>query len=325
MRVHILALDGVFDTGLSTLLDTLSVANGLSAAAGTPGVRFDVTVAGIRRRPRTAQGLFVPALAAAHCPQPDVALVPALGAKTPQTLQAALRHRDVSAAVPLLRRWAAAGALLGSACTGTFVLAGTSLLDGHGATTSWWLAPFFRERYPRVRLDESRMVVSAPGCVTAGAALAHVDLALWLIRRASPALATMVARYLLIEPRASQSLFAIPDHLAHADPLVERFEQWARDGLGTRFSLTKAAAAAGTSERTLSRRLRAVLGKSPLAYFQDLRIERAMHLLRTSHDSIDRIAGQVGYAEGATLRALLRRKTGRTISELRARSAGRTE
>jgi transcriptional regulator GlxA family with amidase domain len=46
-----------------------------------------------------------------------------------------------------------------------------------------------------------------------------------------------------------------------------------------------------------------VLGKSPLAHFQDLRTERAVHLLKTSHASVDQIAAQVGYAEGVTLRA----------------------
>ncbi|SFH22895.1 hypothetical protein SAMN05216299_103123 [Nitrosospira sp. Nsp14] len=64
------------------------------------------------------------------------------------------------------------------------------------------------------------MVVSSSGFVTAGAALAYVDLALWLIRRSSPAIAGLTARFLLIEPRGSQSIFAIPDHLAHADPAL---------------------------------------------------------------------------------------------------------
>src|SRR3546814_10840033 len=75
--------------------------------------------------------------------------------------------------------------------------------------------------------------------------------------------------------------------------------------------------AAGTSERTLARRLQSVLGKTPLSYFQDLRVEHAVHLLRTGNASVDQVAAQVGYSDGVTLRALLRRKLGRGVRELR--------
>ena len=122
------------------------------------------------------------------------------------------------------------------------------------------------------------MVVSSSGFVTAGAALAHVDLALWLIRRGSPYRGSANGSFLSIEPRSSQAIFAISDHLAHNDPLVERFEHWARHNLVGRLLLADAASATNTSERTLSRRLRAVLGKTPLSYFQDLRVERRTSL-----------------------------------------------
>jgi transcriptional regulator GlxA family with amidase domain len=299
MRIYVLALNEVFDTGLTTLLDTFCTANDLADFAGTPSTRFDVTVVGVRSRVHTSHGLLVPIRSATRLACPDVALVPALGAKMPETVRLALERRDVKDAQALLRRWSGSGTLVGAACTGTFVLAGTSLLNGHSATTSWWLAPFFRERYPHVVLDDSRMLVSSSGFVTAGAAL---------------------ARYLVVEPRPSQAAFAIPDHLAHSDPLVERFERWARRQLADGFSLSEAARAVVTSERTLARRLQSVLGKSPLAYVQDLRVERAVHLLRTSSASIDQIATQVGYADGVTLRTLIRRKIGRGVRELRARN-----
>ena len=57
------------------------------------------------------------------------------------------------------------------------------------------MAPFFRQRYPKVSLDESRMLVHSGRVVTAGALLGHLDLALWLIRKASPELATIVTRW----------------------------------------------------------------------------------------------------------------------------------
>jgi transcriptional regulator GlxA family with amidase domain len=188
-------------------------------------------------------------------------------------------------------------------------------------TTTWWLAPFFRQRYPRVRLDDRHMLIRSGRVLTAGAALSHMDMALWLIRQASPWLAETTARYLIVDSRPSQSVYAMSDHLAHADPLVQKFERWARDRLAEGFSLDVAARAVGASKRTLARRMNDVLGKSPLSYFQDLRIERAVHLLRTSSDSVESIAAAVGYADGVALRNLLRHKLGRGVREIRSEQA----
>ena len=121
----------------------------------------------------------------------------------------------------------------------------------------------------------------------------------------------------MVDERTSQSIYSIPDHLANADPLIQQFERWARRRLADGFSLDQAAKALGTSKRTLARRMQSVLGKSPLAFFQDLRIERAVHLLRTSQASVDQIGAEVGYAEGVTLRTLLRRRLGRSVRDIR--------
>lgn len=70
--------------------------------------------------------------------------------------------------------------------------------------------------------------------------------------------------------------------------------------------------------RHAARRLKETRGRTPLSYFQDLRVERAVHLLKTTYHNIERIAGMVGYADGVTLRTLLRRRLGRGVRELRA-------
>jgi transcriptional regulator GlxA family with amidase domain len=63
--------------------------------------------------------------------------------------------------------------------------------------------------------------------------------------------------------------------------------------------------------------MQSVLGKSPLSYFQSLRVERAVHLLKTGNATVDEVATRVGYADGATLRALLRRRLNVGIKEIR--------
>lgn len=316
MRVSVLALNSVFDTGLATVLDAFQTANELAELSGLSSSRFDVTVVGVRKTVRTSQGLSVPVRPVAKR-APDCVVVPAIGFKMPDALERALARPDIHDAALVLRRWADQGATMTAACIGTFVLAESGLLDRHHATTTWWLAPLFRARYPTVKLDESHMLVKSGGIVTAGAALSHMDLALWLIRQQSPKLAAVTAKYLIVDSRPSQSAYVLTDHLIHNDPLVERFERWARTRLAHGFSLDDAAKAVASSKRTLARRMHAVLGKSPLSYFQSLRVERAVHLLKTGNESVDQIAARVGYADGVTLRTLLRRHLGHGIREIR--------
>ena len=321
MKIDVLALNGLFDTGLSAVLDAFATANELAQAQGLASVRFDVSVVGLRRQVHTGQGLNVPVASARDRAAPDWVIVPAIGERTPEKLCDALGRPEVRDAAQLLKTWAEDGAHVAAACIGTFVAAEAGVLDGETATTTWWLAPFFRQRYPRVRLEDERMLVQSGRVLTSGAALSHMDLALWLIRQASPSVAAITARYLIVDSRPAQSAYAIIDHLAHADPLVHRFENWARGRLARGFSLDEAARATGASKRTLARRMSEVLGKTPLSYFQDLRVERAVHLLRTSNDDVEKIAATVGYADGVTLRNLLRRKLGRGVRELRSEAA----
>jgi transcriptional regulator GlxA family with amidase domain len=318
MRIAILALEGLFDTGLTVMLDALSLANKFAGAAKGGGPRFDVSIVGMRKRVRSAQGLIVPVQAVSADLKPDWVVVPALSTGTPELLLPALERADVCQAKAQLLTWRAGGALIAASCIGSFLVAETGMLDRREATTTWWLGPLFRQRYPAVLLDESRMLVPTDVGVTAGAAMGHLDLALWLIRKASPELAAMVSRYLLADIRSSQAPYIIPNHLAQADPLIQRFELWARDHLKAGFSLQTAASALATSARTLQRRCQEVLGKSPLAYFQDLRVERAQSLLHGSGLDLEAIAAEVGYVDGATLRTLLRQRLGRGVRDLRA-------
>jgi transcriptional regulator GlxA family with amidase domain len=321
MKIDVLTLNGVFDTGLSAVLDAFATANELAAAQELTSTTFEVSVVGLRRQIRSNQGFRIPVAPAKARGPADWLIVPAISQRSPEPLAAALATPEAQDAAELLRQRVKDGAQLAAACIGTFIAAEAGVLDEETATTTWWLAPFFRQRYPKVRLEDGRMLVRSGRVLTAGAALSHMDMALWLIRQASPSLAALTARYLIVDSRPTQSAYAISDHLANADPLVQRFERWARGRLAQGFSLDEAAEAVGTSKRTLARRIQDVLGKSPLAYFQDLRVERAVHLLKTSSDDVENIAAAVGYADGVTLRNLLRRKLGRGVRDIRSEGA----
>lgn len=149
---------------------------------------LEIYIAGVRKRVRSGRGLGIPVQSIPLGVEPDMVVVPALSTTTPDSLVPALAGRDVLDAAEQLRAWHASGSAIAASCVGTFVLANAGLLDDGEATTTWWLGPLFRQRYPRILLDESLMIVSSGRTVTAGASMGHLDLALWLIRGKRPAI-----------------------------------------------------------------------------------------------------------------------------------------
>jgi transcriptional regulator GlxA family with amidase domain len=318
MQVAVVVYDGVFDSGLAAILDVLDNANALGEQIHEPPT-WNVTLVGPAPQVRTGAGLLVAPKSLEDAQTADLLVVPARADIEPS---AVLDHVRGDASLPvrdLIGRARARGTAIASACAGTFLLAEPGILDGLRATTTWWLSPAFRARYPRVQLDHSQMVITSDGVTTAGAAFGHIDLALAIVRVGSPALAELVARYLVVDERPSQSAYTIPSALAQSDPTVAAFDRWIREHLAEPISIADAAKAIGVSERTLQRSVQRTVGTSPIRFVQDLRIERARHLLRTTDMSVVTISRKVGYEHAHTLRVLLRERTGKTASALRGR------
>jgi hypothetical protein len=102
MRVYVLVLDGVFDLGLSAILDAFQTANELIEMTGLPVPKFAVKIVGMRKMVRTAHGLKVP-LQPVGRQTPECVIVPAIACKTPDTLKAGLARPDVRDAVKAFR------------------------------------------------------------------------------------------------------------------------------------------------------------------------------------------------------------------------------
>jgi transcriptional regulator GlxA family with amidase domain len=317
MEVAVLVCDGVFDSGLAAILDVLDNANAMAGEIGE-APSWNVTTVGSQPQVRTGAGHLVTTLPLARAREADLLIVPAVPERQTEALLDYVGGDQTLPARDLIARTRERGAAIASACAGTFLLAEAGILDGLRATTTWWLAPAFRARYPAVQVDQTQMVVTSDGITTAGAAFGHLDLALAIVRAGSPALADLVARYLVIDERPSQSLYVIPSALAQSDPTVAAFERWARARLAEPISIPRAAKSIGVSERTLQRSVQRTLGTSPIHFVQDLRIEQAIHLLRTTGLSLETICRKVGYEHPNTLRVLLRERTGKTTTALRS-------
>jgi transcriptional regulator GlxA family with amidase domain len=310
MHVGVVAVPACWDSGLVTMLDVLRGANTARAAVDPDIPEIAISTVGVTEQPvRTAGGLLVPvdvAIDDVRSSDLDLLVVPALAVNTPAGIVDALSREDVRAIRGTVRDWADDGRPVAAACTGTFVLADAGLLDSRQATTSWWLVDDFRRRYPKVALDMSRMVVADGPVTTAGAAFAHIDLAMHVVAALSPQLADATAGLLLFDQRPARSADAAHTYLSSTDRLVIDFESWVRANLERDISVAEAAYSIGTTRRTLERRVRQQLGVTPYALVQRLRAERAHHLRQTTSLTLDQIAVHVGLRNASTLRKPLK-------------------
>lgn len=316
MHVSVLVTDGAFDSGLAAVLDVLDTANQLRDRIDQPPSPWQVSTVGTKRRIRSNAGHTVTTTSPDE-QRPDLLVVPAIGIKEPEALVAEIGAQRSRPILRLIRRAREDGVTLAGACTGVFFLAEAGVLADLAATTSWWLGPAFRQRYPDVALQDSQVLVQDSGITTAGAAFAHIDLALSLVHQHSPSLADLVARYLLIGARSSQASFAIPTALAQHDPQMSAFERWVRENLARPIQISAAAEAIGMSERSLQRLTAATMGMSPIEFVNEVRLDHATFLLRTTKLSVDAVAGRVGFQNSSTLRSLIRRRRSMTIGQLR--------
>ena len=320
VRILVLALDGVVDSSLALTVDAVATANRVASATGRDA-RFSTTLASPgRSQIRTGMGAAVDVRPRVRVGHYDALVVPGLGLATAAEIEGFFDSGANRVAVDWMARVGSRCPLVAASCSAVFLLAEAGLLAGRSATTTWWLGSLFRERYPNVDLDETRMVVEDDGLLCAGAALAQIDLMLHLIARfASPDLARDVARYLAIDRRPSQARYMMLSAVAGLGKDVSEIERWIRAHRARSFSIAEMAAALGMSPRTLDRRVRAATGKGPSHFVQRLRLEHAVHLLETSQLPLADVAERVGYRDPTTLRRLLRRHLGANPTELRAR------
>ncbi|TFW09794.1 helix-turn-helix domain-containing protein [Oxalobacteraceae bacterium OM1] len=317
-NIVILALDGMMDSGLAITLDVLRTAAALQSNSG-----LDIRVAGYGKSVGAGSGMQLACDLRLGDPakwpvRPDWIVVPGMGMTSDAAASERLQQRDARAAMALLRSLPGS-TQLGVACSSVFLLAEAGLLAGCRATTTWWLASVFRRRYPDVRLDETRMLVRDGRFLTAGSAFAQLDLMLAIVGElGGVSAAELCARYLLIDQRPSQARYMVPTHTQQADPTVAAAERWIDAHLAEPVSIAELAAALALSPKTLSRRVHAAVGISPLKLVQRRRLLQAAHLLQTTRLSIDRIASRVGYQDGTALRKIIKREFGTTPAALRS-------
>ncbi|MFF8478504.1 GlxA family transcriptional regulator [Streptomyces sp. NPDC015414] len=296
-RVAVLALDGVYPFELGIPSRILGAADG----------RYEVLTCSVDGQPVRSSADFT--IGVAHGPElletADTVVVPSvLPARLPTGLPEA-----VAAALARIRP----DARIVSICTAAFVLAEAGLLDGRRATTHWHLADLFRRRYPRVELDPDVLFVEDGRILTSAGAAAGVDVCLHLARSDhGSALANFVARCCVVPPfrEGGQAQYIERPVPENGSSGTAATRAWALERLAEPLTLAELAQHARMSLRTFARRFNDEVGVSPGRWLIQQRVGRARHLLESSDLPVDRIAAEVGFATGASLRQHLHASIG---------------
>jgi transcriptional regulator GlxA family with amidase domain len=288
-RVVVLALDGVYPFELGIPSRILGAADG----------HYEVLTCTVDGRPVRTSADFT--IGVAHGPEllrtADTVVVTSM---PPAYIPAELPE-EVAAALALIRP----DARIVSICTAAFVLAEAGLLDGRRATTHWQVADLFRRRYPKVDLDPDVLFVDDGRILTSAGAASGVDVCLHMVRTDhGSSLANSVARRCVVPPfrDGGQAQYIEQPVPVSGAASTAATRAWALERLDEPLTMSDLAGHARMSLRTFARRFHDEVGLSPGRWLIQQRVTRARHLLESSDLPVDRIAAEVGFATGASLR-----------------------
>nr|WP_324259114.1 helix-turn-helix domain-containing protein [Cellvibrio fontiphilus] len=205
-----------------------------------------------------------------------------------------------AALIPWLQQQHQNGAIISAVGTGCCFLAEAGLLNGKAATTHWHYFDQFQRDYPETQLKRQYFITQAGSLYCAASVNSLADLTVHFIHRFfGKKIASHVERHFSHEIRKSydSSGFFEASNNPHPDEQITQIQIWLEDNYHREILFPQVSERFGMSVRTLNRRFKNALGKTPLEYLQEVRINTAKDLLKTSNLSIAEIADKVGYQD----------------------------
>ncbi|GLS26945.1 GlxA family transcriptional regulator [Marinibactrum halimedae] len=212
------------------------------------------------------------------------------------------------------------GCTISSVGTGVCFLAEAGLLHDKPATTHWHYFDQFQTSYPNIQLKRQYFITQAGNLYCSASVNALADLTVHFIQRIyNRTVANHVERHFSHEIRQSYESTGYFEGKtnSHPDEDIVQAQIWMQDNYGKEIRLSDVAERFEMSVRTFNRRFKNATGKSPLQYLQEVRMETARDLLKTSNLSISEIAYKVGYSDMGHFTGLFKKLMATTPSEYR--------
>ncbi|WP_374362650.1 GlxA family transcriptional regulator [Pseudoduganella danionis] len=255
--------------------------------------------------------LVVPAVYAANALE-----LPALAQKYPDVLARIATHVQH-------------GGALAVCATGLIFAAETGLLEQARLDAHWAFKSFFMRIVPQADFSASEAISVNSRLYSCVVPPSQSEMLIRVLHDCfDEEVAQSCARLLLFQPERQQmhSQQLTQQWLSRtADSPVYRAKQWLEMHVEQPYDLPQLAAVASASERTLLRHFQSVLGRTPLEFLHELRIQRAKVMLEISINSLQTIAHACGYANASTFSKLFRRSMGMSPGEYRKLHTLRTK
>ena len=247
----------------------------------------------------------------------DLIIIPGIAELAPDLLVKKLSANQ--SLVNWLKKQAKKDTLIAGNCSGNFFMAEAGLLNGHPATTTWWITDFLSERYPEILVQPDAILTASDQFICSGTAMSCLDLGIYLIEQlAGQSLAKLTARYMLVDVnRSSQAPYRLPVPQNQQDRFILRARKYIRKNLNSEINVQNISDQMNVSTRTLIRKFKTQTGQTPLAYIQKQRIEAGKELLENSDLPLDEIVSRIGYQDSSSFRRLFKRETGLSPREYR--------
>jgi len=207
-------------------------------------------------------------------------------------------HLDPDLAAQL-RRASRQGAMIGSVCSGSIVLADAGLLDGRRCTGHWEDLETLAENYPSLEVTKSIYEFDGNRFTCSGGT-APLDLMLnFIAQDLGRDLAAQVADQMLHhsarKPAEPQRL-DLSERTGVRNPRVLDVIAAMEANLESPLPLAELADIAGLSLRQLERLFAGELGMRPGLYYRQLRLKRARHLVLQTGMSMMQVAVATGFS-----------------------------
>lgn len=216
--------------------------------------------------------------------------------------------------IGFIRRAARHAPMLGGLCTAARVLAEAGVLDGYRATIHWESVDGLRETFPRIDIRDSLFEFDRERMTCAGETSGIDMMVTWLAARHGQGLASKVAAQLLHSRVRSASEPQSPPQLRYAtrNPLLLRAIDLMSQHVEEPLDIMDIALRLGCSRRQIERIFSHQMKCSPVAFYRNLRLDRARQLLSETRLGCMAVATACGFLSATSFSKAYRQRFGVT-------------